>query len=283
MRIPQTLCRAVPSLRLSAPVASGATRTIRQFHSTRPARKSHNPRWLSDVKARLKRCQDLDIAPERMKKSKELFAYIQSHWLELLAGEEGYLTAKEWRGLDNHQVTWGDMVSPVQFPTVDETPHWLRHVNNVVYNKYAEAARVNFLRSFVATSDPEHRQEWIELMTPRSVGLILRSIRTDYKFPMDFPDRTTVLHKLVSPPNYDSDHVLLEAVIMSERHQRPAARCFEDIVVFNYKTAQKTPLKGFMVDKLRETYQLQEASKKACEDEVEGIIKAVEEIEASAA
>ncbi|KAH7166357.1 thioesterase-like superfamily-domain-containing protein [Dactylonectria macrodidyma] len=271
MRIPHTFRRAVQSFTVSAPIASGATRTIRQFHSTRPAQKSHNPRWLSDVKARLARCQDLDIAPEHINKAKELYAYVQSHWLELLAGEEGYLTGKEWRGLDNHQVTWGDMDSMV------------RHVNNVVYNKYAEAGRVNFLRSFVATSAPEHRQEWLELMTPRSVGLILRSIRTDYKFPMDFPDRTTVLHKLVSPPNYDSDHVLLEAVIMSERHQRPAARCFEDIVVFNYKTAQKTPLKGFMVDELRKTYGLQEASKKASEDKVEGIIKAVEEIEASVA
>lgn len=100
---------------------------------------------------------------------------------------------------------------------------------------------------------------------------------------MDYPDQTTVLHKLISPPNYDSDHILLEAVILSERHQRPAARCFEDIVVFNYKTAKKTPLKGFMVDELRKTYEKQEASKKECEDKIESIIKAVEQIETSSA
>ncbi|KAK7416070.1 hypothetical protein QQZ08_012125 [Neonectria magnoliae] len=148
-----------------------------------------------------------------------------------------------------------------------------------MYNKYAEAARVNWLRSFAATSNPDHRQEWVELMTPRSVGLILRSIKTDYKFPMDFPDQTTVLHKLVSLPNYDSDHVLLEAVILSERHQRPAARCFEDIVVFDYRAAKKTPLRGFMVDELRKTFEKQETSRKECEDKIEGLIKAVEEIE----
>lgn len=33
-----------------------------------------------------------------------------------------------------------------------------------------------------AASDPQHRAEWMQLMTPESVGLILRSIKTDYKF-----------------------------------------------------------------------------------------------------
>ncbi|KAF7552315.1 hypothetical protein G7Z17_g4409 [Cylindrodendrum hubeiense] len=213
VRLPHAVRRVVPTVPLRTSIAPNVTATTRQFHSTRPAQKSHNPRWLSDVKARLKRCQELDIAPQQVQKAKELSNYVQSNWLELLAGEEGFLTGKEWRGLDNHQVTWGDMDS----------------------------------------------------------------------MPMDFPDRTTVLHKLISPPNYDSDHVLLEAVILSERHQRPAARCFEDIVVFNYKTAKKTPLKGFMVDELRKTFEKQEASKKECEDKIESIIKAVEQIETSAA
>jgi hypothetical protein len=51
-----------------------------------------------------------------------------------------------------------------------------------MYNKYAESGRVNWLRNFSLISQPEHQQEWAELMTPRNVGLILRSIKTDYKF-----------------------------------------------------------------------------------------------------
>jgi hypothetical protein len=51
----------------------------------------------------------------------------------------------------------------------------------VMYNRYAESARVNWTLNFAA-SDPQHRAEWMELMTPKSVGLILRSIKTDYKF-----------------------------------------------------------------------------------------------------
>jgi len=50
-----------------------------------------------------------------------------------------------------------------------------------MYNRYAESARVNWTLNFAA-SDPQHKAEWMELMTPKSVGLILRSIKTDYKF-----------------------------------------------------------------------------------------------------
>lgn len=55
------------------------------------------------------------------------------------------------------------------------------HVNNVMYNRYAESARVNWTLNFAA-SDPAHKTEWLELVSPKSIGLILRSIKTDYKF-----------------------------------------------------------------------------------------------------
>jgi hypothetical protein len=50
-----------------------------------------------------------------------------------------------------------------------------------MYNRYAESARVNWTRNFAA-ADPAHAKQWMELITPKSIGLILRSITTDYKF-----------------------------------------------------------------------------------------------------
>lgn len=50
-----------------------------------------------------------------------------------------------------------------------------------MYNRYAESARVNWLLRLAAAADPDHGRQWRELMTPKSVGLILRSIKTDYK------------------------------------------------------------------------------------------------------
>jgi acyl-CoA thioesterase FadM len=61
------------------------------------------------------------------------------------------------------------------------------HVNNVVYNRYAESARVNWTLNFANFFDPAHKAQWRELMTPKNVGLILRSIRTDYKFVRTLP------------------------------------------------------------------------------------------------
>jgi hypothetical protein len=50
-----------------------------------------------------------------------------------------------------------------------------------MYNRYAESGRVNWVTSFAANAPPEERQQWLDIMSPRSIGLILKSIRTDYK------------------------------------------------------------------------------------------------------
>lgn len=57
-----------------------------------------------------------------------------------------------------------------------------QHVNNVTYIRYAESSRVNWATNFAVNVDPAHRREWAELMTPKSVGLIMKSIKADFKF-----------------------------------------------------------------------------------------------------
>lgn len=51
-----------------------------------------------------------------------------------------------------------------------------------MYNRYAESARVNWTMNYATLIDPAHRSSWEELLTPKGQGLILRSIRTDFKF-----------------------------------------------------------------------------------------------------
>lgn len=98
---------------------------------------------------------------------------------------------------------------------------------------------------------------------------------------MEYPDRVTVIHKLASKPDNTSDHILLEAIIISEEHRRPAARCFEDIVVYDYRAAKKTPLKGHMVEELRQIYDLQEESKRDYEEKAANLIRFVDQIEST--
>ena len=57
----------------------------------------------------------------------------------------------------------------------------LGHINNIVYNRWAESSRVNWLGHLSRETKQENKKAWGDLMSPRSVGLIMKSIKTDYK------------------------------------------------------------------------------------------------------
>lgn len=223
----------------------------RSFSCTSASSRSHadpsaspspklSPRWLSDLKAQAK-------SSNRQAEGARVLDYLGKHWLELLAGAEGYLTGPRW-GLQNHKIHWGDMDS-------------MGHVNNIIYNRFAESSRVNYFVNFSHTVGEEHSQAWVDIMTPKGTGLILKSIKTDYKFPLAYPDTITSLHKLLSRPDRSSTSIDMEAVIISHKEQRPAARCFEDITVYDYRIAKKATLPSFMVDELDKAYDAQEEVK----------------------
>ena len=79
---------------------------------------------------------------------------------------------------------------------------------------------------------------------------------------MTWPDRVTVYHKLRTAPDADIDSFLLDAVILSEKHQRPAARCLEDIVVYDYTKGCKATLRPFIKDMMEDTFRKQEDAKR---------------------
>ncbi|KAL5121171.1 hypothetical protein ACEQ8H_001023 [Pleosporales sp. CAS-2024a] len=231
-----------------------------RFYATETAATSAlSPRWLSDVKSRIGKCIMFGITPAQTSEAGSILKEISTDWRELVTGSEGFLTGKEHRGLYRQQVVWG-------------------HVNNVTYVRYAESARVNWTRNFAA-SDGKHEKQWMELITPKSIGLILRSITTDYKFPMKWPDRITVLHKLRAKPLTEANHFILDVMILSEVHRRPAARCVEDIVVYDYTKAKKSALPGFMIDKFGETFELQEQTKERNGKRVHGLLQRVRRLE----
>ncbi|CAO2656210.1 Nn.00g050130.m01.CDS01 [Neocucurbitaria sp. VM-36] len=289
-----------------------------RYQSTAPTTAALSPRWLSDVKQRIGKCIMFGISSAQTQEAGSILQEIAKDWRELVAGSEGFLTGQDYRGLYRQEV-W----------KADEQKG---HVNNVMYNRYAESARCNWTLNFAA-SDPAHKAEWMELITPKSIGLILRGIKTDYKFmswlgavasrrgllerwtrrvvaasraaagllltkrmrraqcqeansltpldmkPMKWPDRVTVLHKLRNKPTTATDHFILDVLILSEVHRRPAARCIEDIVVYDYKKAQKSALMPFMMDKFRETFELQEQMKEHCSSRVKTLLDRVRQLE----
>ncbi|KAA8613398.1 4HBT-2 domain containing protein [Pyrenophora tritici-repentis] len=257
-----------------------------------PATAALSPRWLSDVRARIGKCINFGMNSTQIEEAGSILQ-------ETTTGCEYCYQIK--KSTDKHQLTsffkgenlWPEAKGSSQASSGEVSTDRKSfgekcmvghpttcHVNNVMYNRYAESARVNWTLNFAA-SDPQHKAEWMELMTPKSIGLILRSIKTDYKFPMKWPDRITVLHKLRDNPTENTDHFILDVLILSEAHRRPAARCVEDIVVYDYQTAKKSSLPPFMISKFQETFRLQEQAKETNSNRVRALLNRVRGLERS--
>jgi hypothetical protein len=96
---------------------------------------------------------------------------------------------------------------------------------------------------------------------------------------MTYPDHISVFHKLAHLPSSSDSHFVLNVMILSELHQRPAARCVEDIVVYDYKSAKKVPIRPFMMEAFERTWREQEEEKVRVEKriaEVEGMVRQLE-------
>lgn len=201
-------------------------------------------RFVSEAKARLGKCITFGLnQPSHFTETSNILRNLTTNWRRIIVGREGYITAPERAGLSRHKIAWGDH---------DQ----MGHVNNVVYNFWAETARVNWVRNFgvrgeeAGAKGKEERKMWEDLLTPRGIGLILRSIKTEYKFPLEDPDRVTVIHKLSQKPKEGMDTLFLEAVVLSETRQRIAAKITEDTAVYDYRIRKKAPLPEFMVETL---------------------------------
>ncbi|KAH6667861.1 thioesterase-like superfamily-domain-containing protein [Halenospora varia] len=231
------------------------TKRSRILRQTKPAIKDSaiiavevttDKRWLSTMKARIGKCIMFGTTQEQTRQIGGVLRTLARDWRRYVVGSEGFPTDSKSVGLLRHKVAWGEM-------------DVMGHVNNVTYVRYAESARVNWANSYATHNDPKHKSEWSQLATSKGVGMILRSIKIDYKFPMTFPDRVSVYHKLASRPRPEDSHFILDVAIVSEKRQRIAARCTEDIVVYDYQQGHKIPIEPFMLEAFKKTWQDQQA------------------------
>ena len=96
---------------------------------------------------------------------------------------------------------------------------------------------------------------------------------------MAWPDSISVYHKLRLAPVEEADSFLLDVIILSERHQRPAARCVEDIVVYDYREGRKVGLSPFIKKAFSQTFQLQERTKDKNTARMQSLVHRVEAVE----
>jgi len=110
-------------------------------------------------------------------------------------------------------VAWGDMDS-------------FQHVNNVVYFRYFESARIRYSEKLGL-----HRMK-----DETGIGPILGSTSCKYKLPLTYPDMVSVGAKITS---IEEDRIWMKYVIVSHRHQRIAAEGDGSVVMYDYREGKK--------------------------------------------
>ena len=113
-------------------------------------------------------------------------------------------------------VAWGEMDS-------------MGHVNNIVYFRYFESARIAYFE----------RVGFMEWMRETGVGPILASTQCRFRLPLGYPDTVSVGAKA---EEVGDDRFVMKYLVVSHRHERPAAEGDGLIVSYDYRASTKAPL-----------------------------------------
>ena len=113
-------------------------------------------------------------------------------------------------------VAWGEMDS-------------FEHVNNVVYFRYFENARVDYLT----------RVGWFELMKTDGLGPIVSATNARFRKPVSYPDRLLVGARVVT---IETDRVTFEHRIVSRAWDDLACEGQAVVVCYDYRQKRKAPI-----------------------------------------
>jgi acyl-CoA thioester hydrolase len=113
-------------------------------------------------------------------------------------------------------VAWGEMDS-------------FRHVNNIVYLRYFESARIAYFE----------RLKLMEFLNQTGIGPILASVQCKFKIPLTYPDTVSVGTRI---SKVEHDRFVMEYYVVSQQHQKIAAEGEGIVVSFNYRENKKAPL-----------------------------------------
>lgn len=122
-----------------------------------------------------------------------------------------------------------------EFPVIIELPiAWgemdsMGHVNNIVYFRYFESARLAYFE----------RVGFLSEMKRSGVGPILASTRCDFRQPLTYPDRIWVG---TSAGELGDDRFLMRYRIVSESLERVAAEGDGLIVAYDYRGLKRASL-----------------------------------------
>jgi len=113
-------------------------------------------------------------------------------------------------------VTWGDMDS-------------FQHVNNVIYFRYFESARIQYFEAVGL----------MDIVEQLGVGPILGSTSCRYRTPLTYPDTVYVGAKITE---MHEKRFTMEYLIVSEQHPETVAEGSGVVICYNYQKNQSTQI-----------------------------------------
>jgi len=131
------------------------------------------------------------------------------------------------------------------YPVVIELPVlWgemdaFEHVNNVVYFRYFETARIAYLEKI----------NFYGMRDENAIGPILGSTRCRFRIPLTYPDTISVGARVTETQD---DRFTMEYVIVSHAHNAIAAEGDGVVVAFNYRDNKKTSLPAEIKKRIEE-------------------------------
>jgi len=115
----------------------------------------------------------------------------------------------------------------IELPVVWGEMDAFGHVNNIIYFRYFESARIAYFEKL----------DVLAFMNRTGIGPILASTACRFRIPLDYPDKVLVGARVtVMGPERFTMHYLVE----SKKLGKTAAEGDGEIVAFNYRERRKT-------------------------------------------
>src|SRR5688500_10766445 len=98
----------------------------------------------------------------------------------------------------------------IEFPVAWGEMDALQHVNNIVYFRYFESARIAYFEKL----------EFWDYMKQTGIGPILKSTNCNFKIPLNYPDTVSIGSRI---KNVEEDRCTMEYFVYSHKHKKIAA------------------------------------------------------------
>ena len=117
----------------------------------------------------------------------------------------------------------------IEFPIKWGEMDAYQHLNNTVYFRYFEDARIAYFDKI----------ELGRVKDETGVGPILASTQCRFRVPLQYPDRVTVASRI---SRLEVDRFVMDYLVVSHRHGKVAASGDGVLVAFDYDAGKKTTI-----------------------------------------